>query len=443
MKPPLPSDRKDTKSLKRWVIAGFLVFPLLCCGGTALFLRRWVDMFDYSADLNHQIAEAKRRGMPIEAKDLKLNPPIADQDNAYLDIKHALDASKKKSNVNSVVAKFQPAKGQAIPPEIAETVKTMETVLSKPKYDKDSDFDLGYFVLYPEYDFLRTGWRCLSKAAIQEAIDGKADASIRHLKLIQKISGILSHERQLLGSLVSFAADATFVTTCLKASEYQQANPEYIHQIRVILADETPIPDIQEAYKGEFYTGIAICRNFDGFGGVKGLTNPEKITAPQGKDVVRTGIPRNVTARGMMSSFIQHMNAGEDMLTKEKNLCKLGKQLDTYFESIPTTVSNSLIQILSPVWSGAGTAWEKRKLSHRLALKAIDLMELKRIGKLPYEIGDIPDTLSQGSIVYSRTQDGFLIYSKGPNGLDNDGPRNSKTRKKSDDFGYQYPFNPR
>lgn len=439
MKPPLPSDQKDTKSLRRWVIGGFLVVPLLCCGGTALFLRRWVDMFDYSADLNHQIAEAKRRGMPMEAKDLKLNPPISDRDNAYVDIKHALDAGKKKSNVNNVVAKFQPAKGQSIPPEIAETVKMMETILSKPKYDKNSDFDLCYFILYPEYDFLRTGWRCLSKAAIQEALDGKLDASIRHIQLIEKISGLLSHERQLIGSLVSFSADSACVTTCLKASQSQQANPTYIAQIKAILASGAPIPDIREAYKGEFYTGIVMCRNFEELGGIKALANPEKATMP--KEIVRTGVPRSVMAKGMMSSFIKHMNAGEDILEKEKNMSKVGKQLDVYFASIPLTVSNSLVQILAPIWGSACTAWEKRKLSHRLALKAIELMELKRIGKLPYEIEDIPDTLSEGSIVYARTQDGFMIYSKGPNGLDNDGPRNSKTRKKSDDFGFEYPFN--
>lgn len=377
----------------------------------------------------------------MEASELRRNPAVADKDNVYLDVKHALESGKKKSNLNSIVAKFQPAKGQAIPPEIAERVKSMEAVLAKPDYDKNSDFDLGYFVLYPEYEYLRTGWRCLSKAAIQEAIDGKLDNSIRHIKLIQKVSGLLSHERQLIGCLVSFAADSVFVTTCLKVSEYQQANPEYIQKIKLLLTSETSIPDIYEAYKGEFYTGIAICRNFDGFGGVKGLTNPEKVSPPQ--DIVRTGIPRNVTARGMMSSYIKHMNAGKDILDKEKNLSKAGKQLDTYFESIPTTVSNSLIQILSPVWGGAGTAWEKRKLSHRLALKAIDLMELKRAGKLPDEIEDIPDSLSEGFIVYSRTQDGFLIYSKGPNGLDNDGPKNNKTRKKSDDFGFEYPFNVR
>ncbi|MBS1727816.1 MAG: hypothetical protein JST51_13935 [Armatimonadetes bacterium] len=444
MKPPTYQPQSpppaNTAKLRRWVIGCFLVAPLVCCAGSALFLRRWVDTFDYSADLDHQVAEAKKRGMPFEASQLALDPPVAEKDNAFPDLMAEMEKHTYKDHLLKDIGAFDPKTASKVPDNIREFTQRLAKIAQKTGYDSHHDFDMGPYEEYPEYEFIRQASTALSKVAQMDAKDGRFDNALANLSTLRKLALLTAHEHGIIGALVCFSIDTRLVSYSMHVAGYAESNPSVVKQVEALLALPAPSPDINQAFRSEFYMGLAVTRNYKAFGGIKNLSKPDSKIAKPAK-LVRTGLPKGLMERGFLSSFIKCMNHAYDLLQSEPNAHKACVEIDHYMAKVPMTVSNAFPLILVDVWGGAGTAWERHRLSHKLAIRAIEIMRQKDRGTLPGEIEDIPDPLGGGTIEYARTGDGFKIYSKGANGLDEGGPRNNTTRKKSDDYGFVYPFN--
>ena len=438
---PSPQPHKDSRGLRRWVIGCFVFVPIFCCGGSALFARKWIDIFDYSADLDHQVAEAKKHGLPMESSEMALKPAVKDEDNGFLVLKKVMTKYPDDTKVRQADSKFLPGPGKRTPEILRNMADETMPIAEKAGYDAHHDFDNGPFELYPEYSFLKNGVRSLSKVAIQDAFDGNFKDAVRRTAAIQWITSLITHERQLIGCLVCISLNSILTRTATRVADKAASDPEVISQLKAILEKPNFSPNIHEAFLGEFFNGVTVTRNFRALGGIKALSQSESESNPVSlKNLRKSGLPNDQIARGMLGSWIDKMIHAKDILDREPSVMKSTKEIDTFMTKVPMTMSNSLPLILIPVWKQAGEAFERNILGHKLAIQAIDLIVAAKHHALPREIKELPDPFSDSYVIYSRTANGFLLYSVGPNGKDDGGPRNKTSRKNSDDYGYDYPF---
>lgn len=417
------------------MIACFVAVPLLCCGGTALFARRWVDVFDYSADLDRLVAEAKKQGLPFVASDLRVvhkNP----NGNAKSVIEKAMRESKLSAAGRKLLTDYRPVAGAQFPFELANFAKVGREIAQFEYFDSEKDRDLGVYVLYPEYSLLKDASKALALEAEQFAFDGKIDATIANLSAIRNFSAQIRQDKQMIGGMVYLAINQILIRGCLRVGEALKGHPDDIKRVRDFLAHELAPCSFRDCFAGEYYNGITLSRNYDELGGVRGLSGDEPITIDSDR-LVRDGLPKGVVQRGMLAAYIRHSLEVLKYFDSEKNLHLASKKTDEYMAKQKMTVSNTLPLILLPVLNQAGTAWEKQPLTQKIAVASLDILAS---AQKPNSISPIEDTVGGGQVLYRTTEKGFLIYSKGKNGKDNGGPKNKTDRKNSDDIGFEFPL---
>ena len=249
---PSPQPHKDSRGLRRWVIGCFVFVPIFCCGGSALFARKWIDIFDYSADLDHQVAEAKKHGLPMESSEMALKPAVKDEDNGFLVLKKVMTKYPDDTKVRQADSKFVPGPGKRTPEILRNMADETMPIAEKAGYDAHHDFDNGPFELYPEYSFLKNGVRSLSKVAIQDAFDGNFKDAVRRTAAIQWITSLITHERQLIGCLVCISLNSILTRTATRVADKAASDPEVISQLRVTINSKSLSSGFSEDYQSKY-----------------------------------------------------------------------------------------------------------------------------------------------------------------------------------------------
>ena len=435
--PPKAPKYKNPATTKKWLLGCFLIGPLVCCGGPALFARKWVDTFDYSADLDTQIAAAKKAGMPFVRQDLKRSPALAENENSF---SLALRVLKDFPEATELTSKARQDE-EPIPEKLKSLISRSQAIARRKGFDGNKDMDKGFLELYPEYLPLKSCARALAIQATHEAALGHADSAIENLRLGRALALQLDDQQILIGVLVRISMMQVYYRAVSKVIGHFENNHDVLERLRTLLKEPVHEVDRTLFLKGEYYYALSFTRNFKAFGGLKALSGGKDLpTAVNERRLRRTGLPDGALERGMLGSFIKHYLEIYTIYNQEPNIAKAGKKADLYATKVPMTTSNSLLIAMLPVLAPAGVAWEKQKLCPPILIASIDLIEHRKGGEFPGEIPDIADPLAGGTLNYHRTGGGFIIYSSGENGKDDGGPKNYTDRKSSDDFGFEYPF---
>ena len=438
--PPTAPKYKESSKTKKWVIGCFLVCPLLCCGGTALYARKWVDIFDNSADLDRLVVEAKKQGFPMESKDLVASNIVLDSENSYPEVAKLMQQVPKLSAITKTIADFKPTRGGTVPDSTERFIERSRAIAKFSKFDAHKDYDLGFYVLYPEYTYLKQAARALAMQAEQDAANGKATAAIEGLAQIRRIGDQLIGEKVIIGGLVNIAIDSIYLRTAGHIIQWLEKDTDAMSRVKKSLESKIVQTDIRKVLKGEFFFSVTFARNYKLFGGSKALKDDNFMPNLDPKSLRRSGMPSGILERGMLASYISIMLKTKGIFESEPNSAKAAIQVDKMMAALPQTVSNAYPIIAMPEWTRAGAAWLMPNIKRQMLIQAIEVLKKRQGSEFPGSIADIPDPISGGTVNYKRTAGGFMIYSSGPNGKDDGGPKNKTDRQKSDDFGFEYPF---
>jgi aryl-phospho-beta-D-glucosidase BglC (GH1 family) len=392
MSPQSPMKVKDSSGLKKWVIGCFLFTPVLCCGGVALFARKWVDIFDNSADLEHQVAEARKHGFPMESKELLGDKRIAESENSYPEIKRLMKDFPNLASMTKAIKDYKPAKGKIIPASIQSFILRSKQIAKYKGYDAHKDYDLGINVLYPEYVCIKEIGRSIALQAEQDAANGKAESAIEDLRLIRNLEVQLSNEHQLLGAIMNLSISQNYYRAISKVIGWLEPDSLSLTKIETLLGEKLPLPNFQNAFNGEFFFALTLARNFEALGGLKAISSG-KYKEVKPWDLKRTGLPTGQIQRGMLGAYIQLELKLQNVFESEKNMTKACRKADAITDKIPMTISTSFIHGIGPEWTRFGEVWENQNLSKLMLLQSIDLIRKRKDKQFPGQIPDIPDTV--------------------------------------------------
>ncbi len=407
---------------------------LVLCGSGGWYASQWVDFYSASRDLDNQVAEAKRLGLPLEAKELEPNPPISSEENAgpeFLEAgklfqsvpnstkltTEAFDAIKKGdySTAKQVLANFKLA------------LDKIELAVKKPKCYVDRDLDMGPDILFPEFAQWKGITKMLSARAQIRAHEGDTDGALHDIRAMDAVVRFTGGDVFLIGMLVQIAEEAIRLKAVEAIASQWAKDAGKITALRRTLAVNVPQTDLKAALKSEFYMPVAICRNFDAFGGMKGLSvmsSGEDFQTPRPPvdpaKLIRKGLPSAIMARAFFARHLQFWNKYYRETEGEDDPVKLTKKLDkmSTAEVKEKGLSYLLNKIVHPVFGQAGFACARMIALQRCTESLLAVLEYRA------KKGAFPSSLAEAGVTaldpfdglplrYSHTASSCRVYSVG------------------------------
>jgi hypothetical protein len=432
---PLSQADMAVSSRNKWLARSLAFCFILGIGGGILLARQKSD----SVKLELLVVEAKKHGLPMEAKELADLDPVPNAENSYELVLKLMKDFPNLSPINEDVTNFNVSNAKPKSPLTANFITRCKEIAKFKRFDAHKDYDLGVSLLYPEYSYFRRAGTVLAMQAELDTEHGNIKGAIQNLNDVRALTNQMSREKVLIGGLVNLSMQVTYFRSVGNIVNRVGTNPVALRELRQNLDIRLEEPSVGTMLKGEFFYGVTFCRNFELFGGQKALKeegyDPGEVDP---KKLVRTGLPKAAEPRGLLASYIANTLHVQQIFETESNKVVAASKADAYIDSLPKKDSNSFTRLISPIWGGTGFGLEMPKLRRVILLKSIDLLLDHQGKEFPKTIPDIPDPIVGGSVTYMRTAKGFMLYSFGKNKKDEGGPRNKTVRMESDDFGFEY-----
>ncbi len=415
-----------------------------------------IDIAPASRDLDSAVVAYRAAGLPWEAKDLAPNPPVPDYDNAAPLINKASTYFQDKiwQKDEDKITKALIAGDYALAEKtLAPYNPALDLVAQATKLkglDFHYDWDMGAFVLFPQFAYLKSLTKCLSYRARVEASKGDFKGTDRDLQEGLKLADLTGQTPTLISMLVKIAQQAIVFRAYAQCADELKGNAEALDTMEKSLASYQGGADFLFAIRGEQYMGIALLRNIDQYGGLLALKrslegSPDGDSPPQPKlnpaTLQRTGLASGMWARAFMD---RHLRYWTEFVTTAKRMndpLAFSKTMDQQAmarETTNRTLSGLLNEILLPVFSQAGVAVVRSQAEQETTEALLEAVEIQiKTGKLPTSIDQIPgtwiDPFDKKPLKLAMVGNSLRIYSVGNNLKDFGGQAPSEVKGRSTD----------
>jgi hypothetical protein len=287
--------------------------------------------------------------------------------------------------------------------------------------------------------------------------DGRFDDAWQDLLTCHRLGRLVARGATLIELLVGIAIDAVSSSADLRFLKYAELNREQINKCSRDLRESPPMPCVADKIDfGERYSTLQIVALIDRYG-PEALENIDK--AVPGKQpgpcarIFRANVDYEPALRNINRWYDQIAKTLriEDRTTREKQLAQLVEDLRKLKtrtqESMPgalelhfakdsarirgETIGNILIALMLPAFNKVQSAADRcEQVQHNLDLAFALAAYQRDHGRYPKELDalapkylkKIPNDLFSGMpLVYCPNENGYLLYSVGVNGRDEQG----------------------
>ena len=425
----------ESASVKSRRTAVWLVLALVLCGFAELFIvvgfRRITGLSDIdeaSSHLDSDLKTAKAVGLPLEANDLDVTPPVSDQDNAALIIQQ-IDARYHSeidpmnsagleddlslavfhgdlSRVRSDLVKAKPLLDQSV------------VAASKSGFDPRHDWDLGPYMSEAEYETMKSCAHFLVYRAEIEAIDGDHQKAAADIAYAESLGDLLSKEPTLIGMLVRNSIDQ-FTMRGLNTCMGQAKNSAQLESYKQVVDRPRAPQDFLEVLRGESYMGIPVFRNEMSLSSVAGEGSGDPRSRFPGHGWKRTGLPNSKIYRAYLARHLEMwteiMQAAKPYVSQPDTMFKKTGVISERYAN-DRRASCAFERVLAPIYSQAGNN-SLISNAYRNISKEMYRVLFFRIanGRLPRSLADAGtveiDPFTGKPLKYSLTSKDFRIYS--------------------------------
>lgn len=395
-----------------------------------LFITHTVMVSATWKRLEAELAYLKSKGEPLTLREL-VGPKIPDAENGAVIYEQAFQMMKLPQMQNHVeaITAFDPATTDAqewvkISPSLAKVQPIFVIAANAQERSKCQfgvDWDAGAAAVFPHYADLRNLVRLLAVDVVAKARAGKSEEAINSLKLAYRLNRSIENDPILIGLLVQIvmiriANNAT--RSCTEQANFSENSAKMLY-------DELGKIDLPRglvrAMQGERALGIWCFNNIGPQGGMMGSGfDPTKYVSSYPLRPL-FNLDRATYLRLMRLQVEQSRLSCLEMKRRgitpvlDPNVPKyavVSRILFPVFTRARFTTDSAIAEIaIARVWL-AICAYKDRFGSYPDSMKELR----SKLGwKLPV------DPYSGKDLVYARTQDGFTIYSLGPNMKDDGG----------------------
>lgn len=436
------------------VILGLPCLGLLVFGG-AYALRK----FDYgpaSRELDEAVAAYRAAGMPWEAGEVHPRPPKPEE-NAADGLRAAMATfddkrlQRERKEMEAALDSRDLVKAGSLLSPHRQALALATKAVEKPRLDFGRDWDYGARLDFSEVGPLRNLIRALALRAELLAASGKDSEAMQDLQTASRLAERIGQESGLIQLLTGIAGERIVSDAALRCATHMQARPGSLERLAKSLGDAREW-DLEFALRAEAYLGISTIRNLRYHGRL--IKKDEEGPAPEPMDekqLVRTGVPEGKMQRAYMARMLQYWTAAKSEMDKHPDdRIEKVKALDTLTREWDERRGLSYLMnaILVPVFSQTGisiTRAQAERIATRELLTA--LIQQGRTGKYPTSVDSMDPFAPSSRLKVKSISGGLVIYSVGPDGVDNGGINQSELRTEDRSTGYdvsvKFPPRPR
>lgn len=332
----------DHKSrLLLWLFGIPMVLAIIAVG----LLLFGVGRFDFVVRSNEAEALSvtyRAAGLPWQAKDLRLNPPVPDKDNAAPLLRAIFESTVFKENRDLIVEASQKGKQDELRLQIDKNralYLAAERAIARPKLDLGIDPDAaatgGHDGFQELLDIARLE-EIVCARAVSRASRGDAAGCAQDVELAWRIVDWTAECDSILG-LLQYSLASRITSECVEhCAEALQGDPRALTSLLSITRRHSDWPDVKRGLLGKSYQELAWLRNAPPesiFAYVTGA-GPTQRRAKQ-SSIVRSGLPEGVIERAEAAKILRFsIEAMPTIDAGSEDPFKLAHALDSIAERV-------------------------------------------------------------------------------------------------------------
>lgn len=412
--------------------------PLLCGLGAIGFLQ--VAINRAGAGLDEDLARVRAAGLPTDASQVKVDvPPSTNAAPIYTDLRLRLDNDKDLARAAGQagpgglhLTADQIAEQRAAYAKVGSLITDYERAADLPNVDFDHHWEKGFSEMFPEFATMKQGARLLAAKAEYQSAHGDSTGALLSIRRCMNIAHQAGSEPVIIGMLVQIALTSIAMRSLNRIVTQHRDDPRFLASALKLVEDEGQLPNFKKALSGEFALSRTSIQSLRSAGDISPDTEQDQSKM---LDLMlkNPGMRRGLEAK-YVHSFADYLLALPDDPHQWKAAVDVSKKVDQQVND-DKSVWNMLNQMLFPVFSQAGLAVGRQQTILNLAALQIRLYQAKlATGHFPKDLkayGALAiDPFNGQELTYATDGTGFLIYSVGPDGVDDGGNINSSAVSK-------------
>lgn len=435
------------------VIIGSAVLLVVVCLVLAIYtvLRVVSPFINTSGKINAEIAKIREKGEPVTLSQLE-PPPVPDNENAAIIYEKAFQLIKTPQGKKDfeIIGEFislengkRDAKLWAQAKDAVnrnkEIISLIKEAQKRPKCRFPVDWSKGWCAEYPHLAKLRDLARYLSADILIKAKNGNMDDVVNSLLLQIRLSESVKDEHCLIPLFVRIAIDKIMSRSVYESLSYGNLNEAQAEKLYIAISKFEYNSALIKALYGERVFGISmfqyVSQNGPGVPGGKGSypasgkrIQPKKMKIFESDEIYYLKYMAKQIENGDLSYRevkIKGINVGADPNIPKYAI--FSRTLIPIFSGVHRTRDEAIADL-----AGIQTLLACQAYRDRYNAYPQTLNELKN--KISWKLPE--DVFSGKDMVYKRQNNGFILYSVGPDLKDDGGhpPKKPGNYKDGDDI---------
>ncbi len=444
----------------------------LAAGLLAFFGVNWWMGSGDLAEVELQRRLAREEGLPLEADDLRPKPSVPDEDNAAIPFREALKLVDRTygSSVTPPLKKeweaatkyvgtefgFHPLKvAPGAAQRIAELLRPLDRPLElirsgseRPRCDWRRMYEEGVAMLLPEYAPMRQAVRILAASAYVRVEKGDSKGAFAELLACARIARLLREEPVLIAQLVSAMIERHTLEAYRAILGGRPSDPFWLRAGEKLLSALGPPLDVRRALFGEVVMMRVSLDKMSSLEGLKEMGFRDEDLVWRRPNAHLRNRTEAILLREARAAVSKLPKDPTDYESARKALRPHGRTVEealgAFFYAFDALGSGGGPHGDGPwadIATGGASALTQRRITQAF-VAALD--QAAKSGSAPCSLPlsgkDGIDPFGSGNTLrYRKTEDGFVVYGVGPNGLDEGGPA-AGGRNQGDDIGVAFPI---
>lgn len=424
-------------------VIGICVVLALSVGLGAFF--RYYD-YPFVAAQAESVANAYRQaGLPWEAADLRVIPPVKDEDNAAHNVRFAI-AVFSQSGFNAedrdLLDLLDQGKYQAVNSRISAYHAALDlaaTAAQKPSLDFHRDWDEGVNLLVPEITPMKSFVRAFCIRAEARAGVGDSAGAIKDLNHAHKLSQLISLDGDWLSIIVRNNAEKQVYVSVARVASLFANQPQALSKLEAILVRPTLPRDYRRAIDIHTYMMLVALRNNQ-------INVDCSIIPPPATR--KTGLPMSMAGKAYAVKLMRFSLEAKPILDEYGDDFELlAKHRNALADKVQThhTASDFYNVLLFPTIAHPNQENDlsARRMTTLWMIRALAIQA--KTGVFPKTVEEVPgdwtDPFSGNPLRLVKNENSIRIYSIGADRIDSGGYRfsESKPTTNHDDIVTSYP----
>jgi hypothetical protein len=315
----------------------------------------------------------------------------------------------------------------------------------------DYDLELASNIEYREFSECKHLARLFQMRAYLRALEADVDGAIDDLDTVRRLGRWLATNTIAVGFLSGTGLELSTVRMAALIAYIRRNDPGALNALAKWVGSAQGEPDVRSLMRQEFFFALTIARNLDHYGGIRTVLSPvmshsDEVFVFNPDGLRRSGLPSGMWERAFMTHVARVYNVGFASVKNESDLAfGWSKAMTDATEELDRagTLSVTFAQVVVPLYFLADRLMARLDAARAMSLAAIEvhLFRLER-GAYPAhlsEVGQYTDPFTGKSLGYSRSKNGFRVWSTDDDLSDDGGTTRFDPVTKGRDFVYVVP----